>query len=290
MFQSKKSNDLIISISNGKIAARNWPGDNPYPIIALHGWLDNLESFSPLIEQGFLLENGWDITCIDFLGHGNSSKKATAENYHFLDAVTEVIDFVNTIDVQEFIIVGHSMGAAVGALIAAAFPERVKALMTIEALGPLSQQNTGAAEQLRKHIKKRLQPESNLRRYLSIEEAIQDRQQWHKNKNVNLYSMISRNLQKTEQGYIWKTDKRLRWPSPSPMSESQIEEILQAINCPVLYVEAEQGYTFVHQLALQRSRFVKDLTQIKMVGDHHCHMDDVEFLSHQIQHFLDEKL
>lgn len=283
---TNKYHDFEMTLATGCLSARNWKGERKTPVIALHGWLDNLESFSPLIEEGNLLQQGWDITTVDLAGHGNSFKKASGENYHFIDNVAELIEFTEKLHWDRFFILGHSMGAAIGSLIAASFPEKVKGLISIEALGPLYNPSLSHSERIRKYVLKRLQKPSPKRQYATIEEAIKDRMQWHKRSNDGLFAMIERNLLKVNGGYQWKTDRRLRWPSPAPLTEEQIEQLLQAIECPVLYIEAEQGHPYIHQLVQKRQHHVKKFQRLNVQGDHHCHMEFVNPIASACHDFL----
>ncbi len=282
--------DFTQSIPGLQIAARQWqskasqPG--ALPVVALHGWLDNLESFSPLINEGTLLSAGWTITAMDFPGHGNSSAKAAGENYHFIDEVSEVLAFCEQMGWQQFIIMGHSMGAAIGSLIAAAFPQRVAAFVSIEALGPIFDERITAVKQLRKHVLRRLKKPGELTLYASIEAAIEARAEIGELDHQMIRPLVERNLEKVDTGYRWKTDRRLRWPSALRMTESQIDCFLQNINCPTLYLEGDKGYQAIHRLVKKRLPLLVDVQTVYLEGSHHLHMESVKEVAQAIDRFL----
>ena len=64
-----------LTLAHGRLAALAW-GDPEAPTwLALHGWLDNAESFSrlaPLLVEAL----GIRIVAIDFPGHGHSQPRA----------------------------------------------------------------------------------------------------------------------------------------------------------------------------------------------------------------------
>ncbi len=283
--------DFTQSIPGLDIAARQWKSQSQHspqrlPVIALHGWLDNLESFSPLMDEGTLLSLGWEITAMDFPGHGNSSCKAEGENYHFIDGVSEVLAFCEQMGWQQFIIIGHSMGAAIGSLIAATFPEKVSAFVSIEALGPIFDESITAVEQLRKHVLRRLKKPSKLTVYPTIESALEARVEIGELDHEIMRPLVERNLQAVEGGYCWKTDRRLRWPSALRMTEAQIDLFLKNIACPSLYIEGDKGYRGIHRLVKKRMPLVNDLQTTYLKGSHHLHMESVTEVAQAIDDFL----
>ncbi len=212
--------------------------------------------------------------------------RAKGENYHFIDGVADVMAFCQQMKWPRFIILGHSMGAAIGSLIAASFPEQVTAFISIEALGPIFDDSITAVEQLRKHITRRLKNNTALTCYPSIEAALDARVEIGKLDHQLMRPLVERNLKKTAKGYVWKTDRRLRWPSALRMSEAQIRLFLQGIRCPTLYIEGDRGYKGIHKLVASRQSLINDLTTVYLPGSHHLHMETVTEVATKIDSFL----
>lgn len=265
------------------IAARYWDGAaSDVPIIALHGWLDNANSFVPLAA---LLKNS--ILAIDAAGHGYSDHRPEQAATHYIDHVRDVIAVADAQGWDQFILVGHSMGAGVACLVAAAFPERVQRLLVIEGLGPPSTQESKVAESLRKAIDGMVAlPSKRKPVYLSQDEAAQARTGGFGGLEKSCAAMLcERGLERADGGWTWRTDARLRLPSSLRLSEAQIEGFLRAIVAPTLLIVGEQGMggsgLFDHRLA-----WVNEITVKRLTGRHHLHMENASPVAEEIRSFL----
>ncbi|RZA20347.1 MAG: alpha/beta fold hydrolase, partial [Lysobacteraceae bacterium] len=118
-----------IDIPLGRIAALRTHGDGPR-VLALHGWLDNAASFIPLSPHLHQL----DVVAIDLPGHGRSAHLPAGTDYSFVGAMNAVLDVADALGWARFALLGHSMGAGIASLIAAACPQRIERLLAIDAL------------------------------------------------------------------------------------------------------------------------------------------------------------
>uniref|UniRef100_A0A8C2TD62 Serine hydrolase like 2 n=1 Tax=Coturnix japonica TaxID=93934 RepID=A0A8C2TD62_COTJA len=71
----------------GHVAAKAWGPPEGHPVLCLHGWLDNANTFDRLIP---LLPRDCRYVAMDFSGHGLSSHRPAGSLYHFLDYVSDV--------------------------------------------------------------------------------------------------------------------------------------------------------------------------------------------------------
>ena len=118
------------------------------PVLALHGWLDNAASFIPLAPHFDAL----DLRAVDLPGHGASDHLAQGADYSFAGAVHSVLDIADALGWARFALLGHSMGAGIASLVAAACPERVTRLVAIEALGALADTPENTVDRLRQAV------------------------------------------------------------------------------------------------------------------------------------------
>ncbi|NXP87548.1 SEHL2 protein, partial [Passerina amoena] len=79
--------ELKFPVPWGHVAAKAWGPSQGHPVLCLHGWLDNANTFDKLIP---LLPRGCYYVAMDFSGHGLSSHRPAGCPYHFLDYVTDV--------------------------------------------------------------------------------------------------------------------------------------------------------------------------------------------------------
>ncbi len=78
------------------------------PILLLHGWGDRLETFDNLVKQ---LEDAYELISLDLAGFGKS--QAPANTWGLEDYAQQVKLFLKKIDVQPYVIIGHSNGGAI---------------------------------------------------------------------------------------------------------------------------------------------------------------------------------
>ena len=81
------------------VSGKWWGNKNEVPMIALHGWQDNANSF--------------DTLAIDAPGHGLSSHLPAGKIYNFLEYVLILRRIVKHFNWEKFPIFGHSLGSAV---------------------------------------------------------------------------------------------------------------------------------------------------------------------------------
>jgi pimeloyl-ACP methyl ester carboxylesterase len=91
------------------------------PVVLLHGYTATLESMAGLAN---VLADDHRVIALDVRGFGRSSKFAEASQFgqHMVDDVVALMDHLK---VPRAHIVGHSMGALIGANVAAKYPKRV---------------------------------------------------------------------------------------------------------------------------------------------------------------------
>lgn len=139
---------LTLAIPGFSIACKIWGNPDKPTILALHGWLDNANSFAPLAPY---LENDFNFVAVDLPGHGHSSHLPKGCHYHFFDGIFIVIELINALKLDKVHLLGHSMGACLASLVGGVVPERFLSLCLIEGLGPFSHPAETACQQLREY-------------------------------------------------------------------------------------------------------------------------------------------
>ena len=82
---------------------------------------------------------GIDLVALDLPGHGRSAHLPPGADYAFVGAVNAVLDVADALGWERFALLGHSMGAGIASLVAAACPQRIERFVAIEALGALAE-------------------------------------------------------------------------------------------------------------------------------------------------------
>ncbi|XP_042323700.1 serine hydrolase-like protein 2 isoform X2 [Sceloporus undulatus] len=124
--------ELKFLVPWGHIAAKAWGSPQGRPVLCLHGWLDNANTFSKLIP---LLPKDCYYMALDFAGHGLSSHRPAGCPYYLIDHVSDVRRVAASLKWNRFSLMGHSMGGTVAGMFACIFPELVDKLILVESCG-----------------------------------------------------------------------------------------------------------------------------------------------------------
>jgi non-heme chloroperoxidase len=102
------------------------------PVVLLHGVTDSWRSFEAILPN---LPGDIRAFAVSLRGHGGSSRPESG--YLFSDMSADIDAFLEALNVDRAVIVGHSMGASVAQRFAIDHPERVRALVLIGAFASL---------------------------------------------------------------------------------------------------------------------------------------------------------
>lgn len=283
-------------LRNVHVAGLHWHADrkttNDVPVLMLHGWLDNSLTFIKLAPALAALA---EVYAIDMAGHGKCGHRPVGQSYLLMDYVADVAELVENhllaSGKERVDLVGHSLGGIVCALYAAAFPERVRKLVMIDSLGAISRPVDQTIPQLRRAIQKRLAGSGRQTIYPDIETAAKAREGGLSPLSPEAaLTLTPRNMRQEQGGYVWRTDSRLRHPTPLMMSEDQVMASLRAITTPTLFVRADSGLLANHGGLDERGQAIANLKIAHVPGGHHCHLDgDTRPVSEAIKHFLSDE-
>lgn len=255
-----------IALCDGAIAGLHRAGGSARAL-ALHGWLDNANSFRALSES----LDGIDLIAIDFPGHGHSRPRPKGAHYHFDDYVFDVIAVLDDLDWPQCHLIGHSLGGAVASVVAAAAPKRVRSLSLIEGLGPLSLPADRTAQGWRRALERsRDRPR---RVHGDRTSAIAARTENSDLDHVRAAVLAERGLIEHSGGWQWRHDLRLTWPSVHRYTETQVVDLIGAIEAPVLNIHSDPP-SEIAELRLIRRRLaaLSDASVMACPGGHHLHM------------------
>lgn len=264
-----------MTLADGRLAALSWGLESAPTWLALHGWLDNAASFSRLAPR--LVERlGIRIVAIDFAGHGWSHRHPAGVDYAIWDYIHDVLDAMNSLKLQRTTLVGHSMGAGVSCLVAAALPERVERLVLIDGIGTLFTSTEETATQLRKGILGHRRRASPAPRYPDLVTAVAARVSGGVTPidAETAEPLVRRNLECDEHGACrLRTDGRLLRPSMVRFCPEQVLALLGAIESPVFLVEGAEGILAEREFAQRARSAIRQLQRCVLPGGHHLHLE-----------------
>ncbi len=267
--------EFHVDIPMGRIAGLHNDGDGPR-VLALHGWLDNAASFIPLAQH----LHGIDLVAIDQPGHGRSAHLPPGADYSFVGAINAILDVADALGWGRFALLGHSMGAGISSLVAAACPERIERLVAIEALGALAEAPEHTVARMREAVAAhRTIAGKQLRVFPDIETAVLARMHATRVPGSGLDEtlvrlLVERGVVEVEGGFAWSSDPRLTLPTMTRMTEAQVENLVAGIRCPTKAIFGEPAQPYLpDDLRRRRAALLAHGELVVLPGGHHLHMN-----------------
>lgn len=293
---SLSSKAIDIPLPNGLTLRGLCWGDKSKPcVIALHGWMDNAATFAELAP---LLTDDIHIIALEMAGHGWSDHRPLGCRYHLLDNVDDVLLAIEELNLAQFHLMGHSLGASIAAYVAALKPNGLQSLICLEGLGSLTMESKEALNVLHDGVRSHKQLLSRQRRplptpFATEQDAIALRTQGlFPLSEIAAQHLTLRALRATEGGWHWRTDARLKGSSTYRLTEEIVLSYLRGIQVPSLLVGAESGYFGRTPVLAERASAVEDCVVTGLPGGHHFHLepDTVSAVGKIVRVFLHKQL
>lgn len=224
----------------------DWGNPDAPPLILQHGGADHCRSWDWVAEE---LRHDWHVICPDLRGHGDSSWTQNG-NYDLNSMVYDFAQLVQTLGFDEISIVTHSLGSLVTSRYAGLYPEKVRRFVDIEGLGPnldfmgkrppmpiddrfrlwIDEKHAAAGRAPKKYPTLRAAYErmKEANKHLTVEQA----------RHLTIHG-ASRNEDGT---WTWKFDPHIHVTYFSDLPPEMVEELWQAIACPVLMMHGEDSF------------------------------------------------
>uniref|UniRef100_UPI00398EA8B8 serine hydrolase-like protein isoform X2 n=1 Tax=Pristiophorus japonicus TaxID=55135 RepID=UPI00398EA8B8 len=274
--------ELTFTVPWGHIAAKAWGLPNGRPVLCLHGWADNANSFDRLIP---LLPADFYYVAMDFPGHGVSSYRPPGVPYYFSEYVSDVRRIAD--------------GGNVGGLFCAVFPEMVDKLIVLDGYGFYPIVNSCVQEQLQKAINGliKLEKEQSSPRVYTPDAAL--KRLLLGNESLSEESgkiLLQRGSTEVPGGLAFTRDLRINLPTPVRITIDQCLEFQKRITAAVLLIGAKEGLWKGEKwspdqppfsLLLEGYRTLSKQFRLERVeGNHHVHMNEPERVAGIVSEFL----
>lgn len=278
------ANELLFHCGSTALAVQSWGAEGAHPVLAVHGWLDNSSSFEALAQ--FATRS--HIIAADLPGHGRSAHLPANVAYSLENYALTLAALLEQLGWDAFSIIGHSIGASIGIALAASFPERVRHLIMLDALGPMRLSPAESIENLLEGIILSQHKERNTPvAYADLQEAIAVR---------SIFSKVAQEVVKpitvrdtlpggAESTLISRFDRRLL-PNPNlPYTDKQCHALFERIRCPALLIKGTDGHLTEADVE-NRKRFFASLVCRDVAGGHHFHAEHPEITANIIWEFM----
>jgi pimeloyl-ACP methyl ester carboxylesterase len=251
--------------------------------MALHGWLDNANSFDLIAPE---LQD-FDIFALDFAGHGYSDHRPSHTPYLGILDVQDVIAVANQLQWDQFSLLAHSMGAEVSSHIIGLFSDRIERLFAIDGYAE-TVSNERWLKLHRDSIDQNLIREAgSLRVFANREDMAQSVAKFTGQTIASARILVERGSREVDGGFSWASDPRVRWSDALGITREQMDHNVGSFTGEILVVGADSGLKWyradLERLAAEFDNF--EFTT--MAGSHHMHMDaDLAALVEEIRNFL----
>ncbi|XP_036721935.1 serine hydrolase-like protein 2 isoform X1 [Balaenoptera musculus] len=294
--------ELKLAVPWGHIAAKAWGSHQSPPVLCLHGWLDNANSFDRIIP---LLPKDFYYVAMDFGGHGLSSHYSPGFPYDHQNFVSEVRRVAAALKWNRFSLLGHSFGGTVGGMFSCIFPEMVDKLVLLES-SPFILESNELENMLtykRRAIEHVLQVEASEKpsHVVSPEEMLQGFLK--NNSHVGdecAKLLLQRGTTQVATGLLLNRDRRITRPEYyfNFISRELFVHSIRKLQARVLLIKATQGYYDVRrendanmELMLfvtnsLRSILKERFQYVQVPGNHYVHMNQPQHMAGVISSFL----
>ena len=260
-----------IALPAAGLAAQVWGDPAAPPLLALHGWLDNAGSFARLAP---LLAARYRCIALDLPGHGHADHLPPGAGYHWSDYVRSVLAAADALQLDRYTLLGHSLGAGVASMVAAAQPGRIARLCLIEGLGLLGDDGSHTLQRFRDALQAPPGEGKPLRVFASVQQAIDARTRASGLAGELARPIVERGLRQVDGGWQWRSDPRINRPTPLRLAESQIHALLAGIEAPTRLLLAEPAAPYLPREPMRRrAACVPQIAVRHLAGGHHLQLE-----------------
>ncbi len=262
--------EIRLEVFGRTLAAKRWGDPHGQKFLALHGWLDNANSFDRLAPKLSEL----NLVALDFAGHGYSDHRPSGAHYHQIDDVQDVIAAAQVLGWDRFGLIGHSMGAQISAEVSCLFPGKIEHCVMIDgmlATGQLEMEER--VEQTREGLTKMLTSLIKPKVFADVDAMANRVSEATDQSFAAARVLVERGHMVRDDGVTWRTDPRIRYPSPLRPSREYIDTLLTHCEVNSLLIVANQGDEWYRGEVPHIQSLHPNLQVQTMDGPHHIHLE-----------------
>ena len=223
-----------------------WGDPAAPPVMLIHGGRDHARSWDAIATD---LAASYRVIVPDLAGHGDSEWVSSGE-YRVNGHAFDIAHLIVLLGFEKLPLVGHSLGGHIATRIAAARPETVTRLVSIEGLGPSpSMMAERAAVPLALQVRRWLDDAEAIetrrpRRYPTIEAALARMREQNTHLSAELALHLTRHgLRQNDDGsWSWKFDNRFYLVVHERATAEELHELWSAVACPTLLIYGAESW------------------------------------------------
>lgn len=266
------SHEIRFTLPSIEVAGKVWGEPGGFPVIGLHGWLDNAATFDLI---GPALDNV-HLVALDLPGHGLSDH-LPAGGYSLWQQAATVLQVADDLGWERFALLGHSMGGIISCILSGAVPERLLGAAMIDGILPVTGEAADAPQQMARFLKA-TQALTTKRKpvYDSASKAVTARimgSAFSISRDA-ASRLVERGLMPEQGGWTWRSDPQLMLPSPMRLTFEHAVAFAEAISTPTCLVLANQGVMAKRPQLRERIEGFEHIQTYHLDGGHHLHLEE----------------
>ena len=251
--------DKRVVVANGlDLHYLDWGTEGQPPILFLHGALQQSHSWDFI---SLSICGDYHTLVLDARGHGDSQWAPDGD--YSPDAHQSDLDgFVEALGLDQFILVGHSMGGRNAYVYTSRHPEKVISLVIVDSGPEMSRPGESRIRQFR-------ELPDNLDSYQEFASRIQE---YTGRSREQVLGALKYSIRENPDGkWTWKYDKLLRVPGYRPPSwdAEKLWKCVASIKCPTLIVRGSESDIFSSEVMERMLRLIPQSSAAIVPGAGH---------------------
>jgi pimeloyl-ACP methyl ester carboxylesterase len=237
-----------------------WPGADP-PTLLLHG-IGNYGRYWDLFADA--IAGRLQLIAPDARGHGESGRPA--DGYAPADFAADALAVLDRLDIERAVVVGHSMGGLHSINLAARHPERVLALVIVDASPDPLPQGAERAQRLLTGRPERFADRAGARAYL---------ERTSPGYSAAVYeNRLAFAFREEDGGLVWRSDPAaLQRIMSRRMPAEERWDALASIACPTLVVRGTRSNVLTEAVARRMVQTLADGRLMELDAGHNVPLD-----------------
>ena len=246
----------FLSVNGLRVHYLDWGYPSAPPVVCVHGYTSSAQAFNALARH---FQSRFRIIAPDVRGHGESAWSPT-EAYQYHDQISDLAGFVDQLGLEQFTLIGTSMGGIIAMAYAGAHPERLVRLV-INDIGPDAEVGSQRITQTVGDRPDEFASLEDAMAYRRLVSPITARRSAEDQRELALGVL----RQRPDGRWVWKMDPAYirqrvqQGPPPRPA----LWPALQRISCPTLVVWGRESDVLSEA---QARRMVDVLPQAELVA------------------------
>ncbi len=269
-----------------------WPNQNAPVIILIHGSRDHSRSWDALATA---LHPAHHVIAPDLRGHGDSAWSQDGR-YDFAAYLSDLSVLARELGLgphRQAVLIGHSLGAHIALRFCAVYPDMVRRVVAIEAVGAppeILARRSGQpiAQAIRDWLEERhVASQGTHRDFPVVSDAIERMRTRHAFLTPGQAEHLTRHglRQVGNSGWQWKHDPYLAvWPFPD-ITPDEAQALWRRISCPTLLIYGDLSWPSPTPADLLRQ--IPDVREVRLANSGHWpHHDAFDACCAAIETFL----